>query len=248
MPRNAALRSSLAAAFAAAVLTVAGPTRAQRAAEHLEPIAAALGLDRVAALTVVGSGSGYEPIPEDAREDYAAAVWVSSTKDDALYVPPPPPPTRRHYRVPRETHALDLTSQTLTIERERGEAVERRTVGPDAPWNERHRYWLTPHAFVRGALAGPAEVSTGEIDGKPHRVVTFTPEGGAEIRGFIDDGNRLVRLQTTIDDGGSIGVEASFLHWEPLGGIEFPTTWIRRENGELAGISIVREIDVRASR
>lgn len=244
MPRIAALRSSLAAACAAA-----GTARAQDAAELLEPIAAALALERVATLIVVGSGSGYEPIPADEYAKLAAAAAPDPARaNDPLYVPPPPPPTRRHYRVPRETRALDLTSRTLTIERERGEAIERRTVGRDAPWSERHRYWLTPHAFVRGALAGPAEVSAGEIDGKPHRVVSFTPDDGAEIRGFVDDSDRLVRLQTTIEAGGPITVETSFLHWEARGGIEFPTTWIRRENGELAEVLIVREVDARAPR
>lgn len=272
----AALRLPLPLACAAAALAALPlGAKAQDAAALLRPVADALGLERVAALRMGASGSEYEPItdgegaraaaasaaarPADARPSAAAANAPSSPAkaDDPLYVPPPPPPSRRHHRIARESWAVDLGTATLAIERERaagsggapqGSSASTWTIAPDASWSERHRYWLTPHGFVRGALASAAEVSTGTIDGKPHRIVSFTPERGAEVRGWIDADDRLVRLQTTIDDGRGtpVTVEASLLHWESLGGIEFPTTWIRRENGELAEVLIVREIDVRA--
>jgi len=261
------------AAFAAAALTaLPGDVRAEDIAALLEPVSAALGLERVAALRIRASGSEFEPIgngrsaspaeppadapPAGASTPAAATPARTTAADDPLYVPPPPPPTRRHRRIAHESWALDLETATLTIEREhadgggaaRASGASARTVGPDASWNERHRYWLTPHGFVRGALSASAAVSAGAIDGKPHRIVRFTPDGGAEVRAWIDDDDRLVRIATTVDDGdgGPVSVEASLLHWEALGGIEYPTTWIRRENDELAEVLIVREIGIRA--
>lgn len=274
MSRIAALRWTLPAWCAAAALAALPcGAEAEDAAALLEPVADALGLERVAALRISASGSEYEPITDRNGVDAGAASTTPpaapragaptgaagaasspATADDPLYVPPPPPPSRRHHRIARETWALDLEAAALTIERERAAGgddaptASTRTIGPGASWSERHRYWLTPQGFVQGALAGAATVSTGAIDGSEHRVVAFTPERGAEVRGWIDADHRIVRLQTTVDDGDGrpVTIEADLLHWEALGGIELPTTWIRRENGELAEVLIVRGIDVDA--
>lgn len=188
----------------------------------------------------------------------AATAGRSDAVDPSspLYVPPPAPRSRRYFRIVSQLEELNLAEGSLRIEQVRtGPSADRgqqapvtTTIGPDSSWTKRHRYWLTPHAFVAGALSHEASVETETLDGIEYRVVTFTVDGGHEIRGYVDENDRLVRVRTTVssEDGEATDVVESFFEWAEQGDVTFPTTLIRKENGELAEVLVVQEIDLGA--
>ena len=237
---------------------------AQDAATVLGPTADALRVGEVESLTLTASGSGYArdssgETPQPAGSA-AATNAAAGTVDPGspLFVPPPPPPERSYFRIVSHVQTLDLDAESLSIEQVRAatsapdaerSAPSATTIDSSADWSLRHRYWLTPHAFVAGALAGNASVGTETVSGVEYRVVSFTVDGGREVRGYVDSEDRLVRVRTTVEspDGGTLDVIESFFDWSDQGELTYPSTLIRKENGELAEVLIVQEIDAAAS-
>lgn len=233
---------ALPAAASAQAPAASGDAATRDAAATLRGVATSLGIERITGVTIVGGGSGYVPIPESAGGNAPAA------EDDPLYVPPPPPPTRRHYRIAARTVDIDLEAGTVRVDDalrapESGAAAS----AADEQRDARTRYWTSPYGFVRGALDAAARVSAETIDGARYTVVSFEAEGGRAVSGYIDENGRLVRIRTTAadPDGNATDVEASLLHWETLGNVTFPTTLIRKEDGELVEVLIVRDLEVR---
>src|SRR5690606_14959004 len=148
---------------------------AQDAAKVLGPTADALRVGEVESLTLTASGSGYArdssgETPQPAGSA-AATNAAAGTVDPGspLFVPPPPPPERSYFRIVSHVQTLDLDAESLSIEQVRAatsapdaerSAPSATTIDSSADWSLRHRYWLTPHAFVAGALAGNASVGT----------------------------------------------------------------------------------------
>lgn len=239
---------------------------AQDAASVLRSAAEALQIGEVAGLTVVAAGSGYDKRAEPPSAQPAAnraagapaapAAGAGIDPSSPLYVPPPPPPPRSYYRIASQVIDLDLSAGTLRIEHARAPsagnaqpgAPQATTIGPRAAWTERHRYWLTPHGFVSGALERDATLGTENVDGVEYRVVSFSVDGGEAVRGYFNDADQLVRVRTTVATaGGEQDVVESFFDWREEDGISFPSTLIRKENGELAEVLIVQELDVRTA-
>jgi len=229
---------------------------AQDAATVLQPTAEALRVAEVRTLRLVASGSGYAPRSDEQEAQPAVTETAAGTVDPSspMFVPPPPPPKRSYYRIISQVQSLDLAAGSMSIEQVRAEssAPDAERSGPEvtsidasADWSERHRYWLTPHAFVAGALAGGASVGTETVSGVEYRVVSLTVDGGHEVRGYVDPDDRLVRVRTTVEDpdGGTTDVIESFFDWGDRGELTFPSTLIRKENGELAEVLVVKEID-----
>lgn len=194
------------------------------------------------------------------RQPPAESAGRSDTVDPSspMYVPPPPPRARRPFRIVSHVENLDLAEESLRIERVSAESTspdaERQqpattTIDADSDWAERHRYWLTPHGFVAGALARDASVGTQAIDGIEYRVVTFTADGAHEVRGYVGPDDRLVRIRTTVvaADGRTTDVVESFLDWEEQANLAFPSVLIRKENGALAEVLVVQEVDAATS-
>jgi len=232
---------------------------AQDAATVLGPTADALRIAEIDSLTLTASGSGYARRSDDentqtAGPETASAAAGTVDPSSPIFVPPPPAPERRYYRIVSHVEALDLAAGSLSIEEVRAETsapdAERSAPGvtaidPRSDWSLRHRYWLTPHGFVAGALASDASVGTETVSGVEYRVVSFTVDGEREVRGYVDADDRLVRVRTTVEgaDGGATDVIESFFDWSDRGGLMYPSTLIRKENGELAEVLIVQEID-----
>lgn len=230
---------------------------AQGAAAVLGPTADALKIADVTMVRVVAAGSGYEkgnpqPIVPD-REALAAAGRATADPSSPMYVPPPADRRRSYYRIVSHVEEIDLAAESLEIEEVRAESsapnaartpASTTTVDASADWSERHRYWLTPHGFVRGALARNASVGTETVAGTEYRVVSFTVDGH-EVRGYVDPEDKLVRVRTTVasEDGEATDVIESFFDWKDQGGLAFPSILIRKENDELAEVLVVQSVD-----
>lgn len=93
--------------------------------------------------------------------------------------------------------------------------------------------WLTPHGFLKGALAsGNAKIETSRaMNGKT--VVSFTAFGKYVITATLDDQNRVERVATLIDGGfsGDTLLEASYSGYRDFGGVQLPTHIVQRQGG-----------------
>ncbi|HEX6993859.1 MAG TPA: hypothetical protein VF339_06900 [Gammaproteobacteria bacterium] len=249
--------------LALAMLSLALPfaANAQDAAAVLGPVADALQIEEVKALKVVAAGSGYEkrstePRPASVPAALVAAGRATADPSSPMYVPPPAPRARSYFRIVSQVQELDLAAESLEIEQVRAsssapdaarEPATTTTIDANADWSLRHRYWLTPHAFVAGALAHDASVGMETLDGTEYRVVSFTVDGH-EVRGYVDPADKLVRVRTTVDgEDGETDVIESFFDWTEQGELTFPSMLIRKENGELAEVLVVQEIDTGTS-
>lgn len=163
--------------------------------------------------------------------------------------------SQRHYRIVRFVEEVDLASQTARIELVRGPGAAEPaatggeeqvtvTIGADSPWRERLRFFTSPYGFLSAALANDPAVSTETILGTEYRVVSFDVDGH-EIKGYIDGENRLVRIATSFEDesGEPTEVVATYLDWRELGDVTFPSTLIRKLDGDLAEVLIVSEVE-----
>jgi glyoxylase-like metal-dependent hydrolase (beta-lactamase superfamily II) len=89
--------------------------------------------------------------------------------------------------------------------------------------------WLTPHGFIKGALAsGNATLTAGEGS----NVVSFTALGKYKIDGTIDASNHVTSVETTTATPvlGDTKLVANYSDYKDFGGVQFPTR-IRIDQG-----------------
>jgi glyoxylase-like metal-dependent hydrolase (beta-lactamase superfamily II) len=99
------------------------------------------------------------------------------------------------------------------------------TVGPNGPVpqlaaaEERQLHiWLTPHGFVKGALAsGNATLASGNV-------ITFTALGKYKVSGTLDARNRVSKVETKVANPvlGDTDVVATYSNYRDFNGVQFP--------------------------
>jgi glyoxylase-like metal-dependent hydrolase (beta-lactamase superfamily II) len=88
--------------------------------------------------------------------------------------------------------------------------------------------WTTPHGFVKAALENNATSTELEAGSE----VSFTA-GGLTYTGRIDSEDRVVRVETTIDNPvlGDMPVEVTYSDYRDFDGIQFPSRIVRSQGG-----------------
>jgi glyoxylase-like metal-dependent hydrolase (beta-lactamase superfamily II) len=89
--------------------------------------------------------------------------------------------------------------------------------------------WLTPHGFLRGALANKA---TAKKSGN-HTLVTFTALGKYKVVGAISADNLVEKVEASIDNAvlGDMSVETTYSDYRDFGGFKFPTRLTQKQGG-----------------
>ncbi len=85
--------------------------------------------------------------------------------------------------------------------------------------------WLTPHGFIKAAMAAnPTAVSRTERE-KRVTVVSFTALGKYRVNGAINDQNLVERVQTWVPNPvlGDMVLETRYTDYKDFGGVKFPT-------------------------
>jgi glyoxylase-like metal-dependent hydrolase (beta-lactamase superfamily II) len=96
--------------------------------------------------------------------------------------------------------------------------------------------WMTPHGFVRGAMAPGANPilitrheggALGGLNSVPQRtvhIISFMVMGKYRVNGTINEQNYVERIQTRIPNPvrGDLNWEAEFSQWRDFGGVQFP--------------------------
>lgn len=89
--------------------------------------------------------------------------------------------------------------------------------------------WLTPHGFLKGALANKA---TAKKSGK-YTLVTFTALGKYKVVGSISAENLVEKVEATLDNAvlGDMIVETTYSDYRDFGGFKFPAKLIQKQGG-----------------
>jgi glyoxylase-like metal-dependent hydrolase (beta-lactamase superfamily II) len=91
--------------------------------------------------------------------------------------------------------------------------------------------WLTPHGFVKAALAaGNATMKDGDAGS---HLVTFTALGKYTMTGTIDSNNMVTRVETTEANPvlGDMPVVATYSDYKDFSGLKFPTKIVQTQGG-----------------
>ena len=91
--------------------------------------------------------------------------------------------------------------------------------------------WLTPHGFLKAAMASnPTAVSRNEY-GERVTVVSFTV-GKYRVNGTINDQNLIVRVQTWFPNPvvGDMYYETMYADYQDFGGVKFPTRFHQHQD------------------
>ena len=237
-------------AIAALLLTglVTTPASGQSARQVLDASAAALGAASLRSIQYAGRGSdfifgqaydGRSPWPRfnlpaiTVSIDYVTPALLDDRRRAQAENPPlgggfqPMLGEQRQIWALSGTYAWDVTGQTVApaaVERDFRSAVAGRTA----------QIWLTPHGFVKAALAsGNAAVATHTVRGAKKTVVTFTTPTGVKLEGTLDDQHLVERIATWLDNPvlGDILFEAVLSEYRDFGGVKFPTRIVQRSAG-----------------
>ena len=105
---------------------------------------------------------------------------------------------------------------------------------------------LTPHGFIKLAMANNATTRVETIRGATKTIVSFTTPGG-RYEGTLNDENLVERVERWFGHNvlGDTTIEAEFSDYRVFGGVMFPTRILQREGGyPLLDVTIT---DVRAN-
>jgi glyoxylase-like metal-dependent hydrolase (beta-lactamase superfamily II) len=108
------------------------------------------------------------------------------------------------------------------------------TAAPAASAERMLQIWLTPHGFLKAAMANRATVSRSRNAGeRKTSVVSFVVDGKFRMRGLINDQGLLDRAETWISNPviGDMKVEAVYTNYKDFGGVKFPTRIVQLQGG-----------------
>jgi glyoxylase-like metal-dependent hydrolase (beta-lactamase superfamily II) len=89
--------------------------------------------------------------------------------------------------------------------------------------DRRMQIWLTPHGFLKGALANKATVKNGKV--------TYTTPTGHKMIGALSADHLVERVETWVDNEvlGDTHVEVVYSDYKDFGGFKFPTRIVRKQ-------------------
>jgi glyoxylase-like metal-dependent hydrolase (beta-lactamase superfamily II) len=243
-------RSSTTALVMVVVLTVAG--RAQDGRAAIEAAATTLGVSRLNSVQYSGWGSDY--IFGQAYDggsawprfnvpamtvviDYATLAWRDERRRAQAENPPlgggfqPLVGEQRQIwafaaGADGRAWAWDVVGTAVVpaaVERDMRNAAQGRAT----------QIWLTPHGFLKAALAGRAATRTETVRGARRTVVTVMTPTGARLEGVITEQGLVERIETWFDNPvlGDTKLEASFDAYKDFAGVRFPTRILHRLGG-----------------
>jgi len=94
---------------------------------------------------------------------------------------------------------------------------------PAAAEDRQLQIWLTPHGFLKGAVAA-TDGMLAPSEGDAPNVVSFTALGKYKVEGTIDANNMVTRVSTTVANPvmGDMAVVADYSDYKDFGGVQFP--------------------------
>lgn len=156
-------------------------------------------------------------------------------------------------RVKSYSREIDLNSSASRVQMVRVQGSTDQTQNqynaPSLPWPNQVGFWLTPHGFIKGALANNATVKSETIDGTNYNVVTFTLQNKYKVVGYINNQNLVEKVQSWVDNDvlGDMVAEAGYSVYKDFGGVKFPTMIIEKQGGFPVLILVVSDVKPNAT-
>jgi len=90
--------------------------------------------------------------------------------------------------------------------------------------------WMTPHGFIKAALANGGTSRSETIRGAKKTIVTFTAPNKMKFEGIVGEQNLVERIETWYGSPmlGDTKFEADFSGYKDFGGVKFPTRIVQR--------------------
>src|SRR5436190_919698 len=130
------------------------------------------------------------------------------------------------------------------------ETTQEQVILPASPWGTQYDVWLSPFAFLKGAIAaGNATLESKTVMGLPYSIVTFMVQNKYKVSGYIDDKNLVYKVETWVDNTvlGDMLVEAIYTDYKDYTGVKVPTTIINKQGGRNTLLLIVDEVKPNAA-
>lgn len=130
------------------------------------------------------------------------------------------------------------------------ETKQEQVTMPTSPWGVQYDVWLSPFAFLKGAIAaGNATVESKTVMGLPYSVLTFMVQNKYKVSGYIDDKNLVYKVETWVDNAvlGDMLVEAIYTDYKDYSGVKVPTTIINKQAGRNTLLLIVSDVKPNAA-
>lgn len=240
------MKKGLLIALAVAGLSVVG-ARALSAQTPLDAAATALGAARLNSIEFSGWGSDYifgqaydahSPWPRFGLPaitiaiDYATPAWRDDRRRTQVQNPPlgggtqPLAGEQRQIWLLSGAYAWDMVGQNAVPaapERDQRTAVNGRLA----------QIWMTPHGFIKAAIANNATVTTETVRGAKKTSVAFTTPTKARFEGMLNEQNLVERIETWYDNPilGDMMYEAVFKDYKDFGGVKFPARILHQSGG-----------------
>jgi glyoxylase-like metal-dependent hydrolase (beta-lactamase superfamily II) len=92
---------------------------------------------------------------------------------------------------------------------------------------------LTPHGWVKAAMASSPTTKSITLNGKPGMLVSFLSKGKYKVDGYVNDQNLLEKVDTWRPDPilGDILIETTYSGYKDFGDTKFPTRIVQTQGG-----------------
>ncbi|HEY6361839.1 MAG TPA: MBL fold metallo-hydrolase [Vicinamibacterales bacterium] len=213
----------------------------------IQAAATALGAAKVQTIQFSGRGSdfifgqaydGSSPWPRFTLPSYVITIdyATSSMRDDRRRAQVENPPLGGGFQpITGELRQIWMLSNGVAwdvagenavpaaVERDLRTAVEGRTA----------QIWMTPHGFIKAALAGQATPRVDEVRGAKKTVITVTTPTKVKLEGVLNDQHLVEHIETWLSHPviGDMVYEADFSGYKEFAGVRFPTRIVHRSGG-----------------
>jgi glyoxylase-like metal-dependent hydrolase (beta-lactamase superfamily II) len=105
-------------------------------------------------------------------------------------------------------------------------------VGENSPWGG-SAVALTPHGWVKAAMASSPTSKSTIVNGKPIIVVSFTVREKYKVEGYVNNQNLLEKVNTWMPNPilGDTLVETTYSDYRDFGGAKFPAKIVQKQGG-----------------
>lgn len=107
------------------------------------------------------------------------------------------------------------------------------TPAPAAVEQRQVQLAITPHGWVKAAMAANPTMESRTTDGKQVTVVSFTLKGKYKINGYVNNQNLLEKVETWFPNPvlGDMLVETSYSDYRNFSGVKFPARILHKQGG-----------------
>ena len=226
--------------FVVLVVLMAGPVAAQDAHAVLRAAADALGVTDMTSIQYSGSGwvgavgQNFAPDQDWPRFELASYTrtidFPTSSSKEEMVIQQGNYPARGGGGAPIQGERR----RTWMVSGEHAWNLEGDNVVP-APAAAEQRLleiFLTPHGFLKGAMAGdPMAVTRNEYGGRV-TVVSFVALGRYRVNGTITADNLVQRVQTWLPNPvvGDMYYETVYTDYQEISGVQFPMNWHQHQD------------------